>query len=265
MTFRTLTIKYLGYEGVSANQNSRKIRPWSLNCATNCKRQTFTRGCGVLQKGGKKRPVSAQYKMRLKMATTTGQADVALMRLVALPCHKKVKPEKVRSRAHLNRRPFAQKSVVHPPWLSSNRRRYLEKIGLIMQVTATECMALRQERKVWCAWINLNKAKFTVFFAWQITCAATDAGHCAPGATRTPQKAEKATPSRSTALHSTGFPVVRAASRRFGRCHFEVHLALCWNRALPPPFFGSTQHPLLSPKENVMIFFWNFLFEAPKC
>ena len=33
------------------------------------------------------------------------------------------------------------------------------------------------------------------------------------------------------------------ASCRFGRRHFEAHLALWWNRALPPPFFGGTQTP----------------------
>ena len=33
-----------------------------------------------------------------------------------------------------------------------------------------------------------------------------------------------------------------------GRRHFEAHLALCCDRALPPPFFfGGTQHPLVLP------------------
>ena len=38
-----------------------------------------------------------------------------------------------------------------------------EKIDQIMQVTATESTALRQEKKVWCAWINLNKDTFNLF------------------------------------------------------------------------------------------------------
>ena len=38
----------------------------------------------------------------------------------------------------------------------------------------------------------------------------------------------------------------QAHDREICRRHFEAHLALWWNRALPPPFFfiGGTQHPL---------------------
>ena len=57
----------------------------------------------------------------------------------------------------------------------------------------------RSGKSVWCAFDKTWRNPNLVCFACQITCAATDVGHCAPEPTRTPQKTQKATPSRSPA------------------------------------------------------------------
>ena len=57
----------------------------------------------------------------------------------------------------------------------------------------------RSGKSVWCAFDKTWQNPNLVCFACQITCAATDVGHCAPEPTRTPQKTQKATPSRSPA------------------------------------------------------------------
>ena len=67
------------------------------------------------------------------------------------------------SRAHLNRQPFAPKSAVyHLGYLGIDECEG-KKIHWILQLTATECSILGQEKKVWCAWINLNIYKFSFF------------------------------------------------------------------------------------------------------
>ena len=76
---------------------------------------------------------------------------------------KKWSKKRIWSRAHLNRQPLAPKSAVyHLSYLGIDECTR-KKIHWIMQVTATECSILGQEKKVWCAWINLNKAKVSLF------------------------------------------------------------------------------------------------------
>ena len=78
--------------------------------------------CALPKKLGWRRPISAHNEVRLKMAT--GQTRQMLFRSCAwwlCRVKQKVKQQKVRSRAHLSRWPFAQKSARYPPWLSPNR------------------------------------------------------------------------------------------------------------------------------------------------
>ena len=49
--------------------------------------------------------------------------------------------------------------------------------------------------------------------------------------------------------------MVWLASCRFGRRHFEAHPALCRNRAIPPLYYGGTQHPLLKTYNNLLVGF----------
>ena len=58
-------------------------------------------------------------------------------------------------------------------------------------------------------------------------------------------------------VYSILFPVVRLASCRFGRRHFEVHLALFWNPALlPPPFFLTVHNTPFASHLTHNLFFY---------
>ena len=168
---------------------------------TNCSNETFQSspeqgGVVYRQKRGRKRPVSAQHEVRLKMAT----AQIRQM-LVALPLHKKKWSNKKTGaeRMHLTtiRSKICGPSIDILAMSESTNAREKKSMKSCRWPPRSACLAVRKRRcgALEQTWIKPNLVCFTC----QITCAATDAGHCAPGATRTPQKTEKATPSCSPA------------------------------------------------------------------
>ena len=104
-----------------------------------------------------------------------------------------------RSRAHLNRRPLAPKSAVYHLGYLGIDECMRKKLRLNHVGDRHGVLDSRSGKSVWCAFDKTWQNPNLVCFACQITCAATDVGHCAPEPTRTPQKTQKATPSRSPA------------------------------------------------------------------
>ena len=84
------------------------------------------------RRGGRKRQVSAQDEVRLKGATAQLRQMLRSCAWWLCRVTKEVKQQKVRSRAHLTRRRFAQNSAAFPSWPSPNRRMHMEKIDQIM-------------------------------------------------------------------------------------------------------------------------------------
>ena len=200
--------------------------------------------------GGEEAPSLSTARGAPQNGDGPDQADVVLMPLMALPCHKKkVKQQKVLSRAHLNWWLFTKKictlstSAISE---STNAR------GKNRSNHMGDCHRVHGSRSGKEGALHLNTAKFSLFRLSANLCC----NWCWSLRSRSYQdpliKTERATPSRSPAEHSVGFPLVRLASCRFGRHHFEAHLAPCWNRALPCPFFfffGDTQHTLVIATE----------------
>ena len=114
--------------------------------------------------GGRKPQISAQYEVRLKMATA--QLRQMLRSCAWWLC-------RVRKKNWSSKKSRAERIWTDDHSLKTLRSIHLsylwidectwKKISQIMLVTATECTALRQEKKVWFAWIHLNIAKFSLF------------------------------------------------------------------------------------------------------